>query len=49
MKLPVVSGVEVVKALRKIGYELDHQTKPYDFAKKGTAISENNRFQTIGR
>jgi predicted RNA binding protein YcfA (HicA-like mRNA interferase family) len=26
MKLPVVSGVEVVKALNKIGYELDHQT-----------------------
>lgn len=26
MKLPVVSGVEVVKALSKIGYELDHQT-----------------------
>ena len=26
MKLPVISGVEAVKALRKIGYELDHQT-----------------------
>ena len=25
-KLPVISGVEVVKALKKIGYELDHQT-----------------------
>jgi predicted RNA binding protein YcfA (HicA-like mRNA interferase family) len=26
MKLPVVSGIEVVKALTKVGYELDHQT-----------------------
>jgi len=26
MKLPVVSGVDVVKALAKAGYELDHQT-----------------------
>jgi predicted RNA binding protein YcfA (HicA-like mRNA interferase family) len=25
-KLPVVSGLEVVKALAKIGYEIDHQT-----------------------
>jgi len=25
-KLPVVSGVEIVKALAKIGYETDHQT-----------------------
>jgi len=25
-KLPVVSGVEVAKALAKIGYEVDHQT-----------------------
>ncbi|MBN2367464.1 type II toxin-antitoxin system HicA family toxin [Candidatus Woesearchaeota archaeon] len=25
-KLPVVSGLEVVKALKKLGYELDHQT-----------------------
>jgi predicted RNA binding protein YcfA (HicA-like mRNA interferase family) len=25
-KLPVVSGVDVVKALAKIGWELDHQT-----------------------
>jgi predicted RNA binding protein YcfA (HicA-like mRNA interferase family) len=25
-KLPVVSGVDVVKALAKLGYELDHQT-----------------------
>lgn len=25
-KLPVVSGVEVVKALAKIGWEFDHQT-----------------------
>lgn len=26
MKLPVVSGVDVVKALSRAGYELDHQT-----------------------
>jgi predicted RNA binding protein YcfA (HicA-like mRNA interferase family) len=25
-KLPVVSGIEVVKALSKVGYEIDHQT-----------------------
>ena len=25
-KLPVVSGIKVVKALAKIGYEVDHQT-----------------------
>ncbi len=25
-KLPVCSGKKVVKALRKIGYEVDHQT-----------------------
>jgi predicted RNA binding protein YcfA (HicA-like mRNA interferase family) len=25
-KLPVVSGVDVVKALAKIGWEVDHQT-----------------------
>lgn len=25
-KLPVLSGKEVIKALSKIGYELDHQT-----------------------
>lgn len=25
-KLPVVSGVDVIKALVKIGYEVDHQT-----------------------
>lgn len=25
-KLPVVSGIDVVKALAKIGYKLDHQT-----------------------
>ena len=25
-KLPVISGIEVVKALSKIGYEVDHQT-----------------------
>jgi len=25
-KLPVVSGVDVVKGLAKLGYELDHQT-----------------------
>jgi len=25
-KLPVVSGIEAVKALAKIGYDVDHQT-----------------------
>ena len=25
-KLPILSGKEVVKALSKIGYEIDHQT-----------------------
>jgi predicted RNA binding protein YcfA (HicA-like mRNA interferase family) len=25
-RLPVVSGIEVVKALAKIGYDVDHQT-----------------------
>lgn len=25
-RLPVCSGIEAVKAFRKIGYELDHQT-----------------------
>lgn len=25
-KLPVVSGIDVVKALARIGYKLDHQT-----------------------
>lgn len=25
-KLPICSGLEVVKALAKIGYEVDHQT-----------------------
>ncbi len=25
-KLPVLSGIDVVKALKKLGYKLDHQT-----------------------
>ena len=25
-KLPIISGVKAVKALAKIGYEIDHQT-----------------------
>jgi predicted RNA binding protein YcfA (HicA-like mRNA interferase family) len=25
-KLPVISGIKVVKVLAKIGYEIDHQT-----------------------
>ena len=25
-KLPIISGLVVVKALKKLGYELDHQT-----------------------
>ena len=26
MKLPILSGIKVVKALRKAGFEVDHQT-----------------------
>lgn len=26
LKLPVVSGIKVVKALSKLGYQIDHQT-----------------------
>lgn len=26
LKLPIISGIEAVKALSKIGYEVDHQT-----------------------
>ncbi|MFH1663605.1 MAG: type II toxin-antitoxin system HicA family toxin [archaeon] len=26
MKLPVLSGIKVIKALRKAGFEVDHQT-----------------------
>lgn len=25
-KLPVISGIEAVKALSRVGYEIDHQT-----------------------
>ena len=25
-KLPIISGIQIFKALKKIGYELDHQT-----------------------
>lgn len=25
-KLPVISGIKIIKALSKIGYEIDHQT-----------------------
>jgi len=25
-KLPILSGQEIVKALKKLGYEIDHQT-----------------------
>ena len=25
-KLPIISGIEIVKALSKLGYEIDHQT-----------------------
>lgn len=25
-KLPVISGIKVVKALSKVGYDIDHQT-----------------------
>jgi len=26
MKLPVISGIKLIKALNKIGFEVDHQT-----------------------
>ncbi|MBI4044157.1 MAG: type II toxin-antitoxin system HicA family toxin [Candidatus Diapherotrites archaeon] len=26
MKLPILSGIKVIKALRKAGFEVDHQT-----------------------
>jgi len=26
MKLPILSGVKVIKALRQVGFEVDHQT-----------------------
>jgi len=34
MKLPVVSGIKVVKALTKVGYELDHQTGSHMILRK---------------
>mgnify|MGYP001560603908 CR=1 FL=1 len=37
MKLPVVSGQEVVKALKKIGFELDHVTGSHAILRKNTA------------
>lgn len=33
-KLPVVSGDEALKAFRKIGYELDHQTGSHMILRK---------------
>lgn len=26
MKLPILSGIKVIKALQKVGFEVDHQT-----------------------
>jgi predicted RNA binding protein YcfA (HicA-like mRNA interferase family) len=34
-KLPVVSGLEVVKALAKIGYDVDHQTGSHMILRQG--------------
>lgn len=25
-KLPIISGIKVIKALKKVGYQIDHQT-----------------------
>jgi len=33
-KLPILSGKEVVKALRKLGYEIDHQTGSHMILRK---------------
>lgn len=35
-KLPILSGNEVVKALRKIGYETDHQTGSHMILRQNT-------------
>ena len=35
-RLPVVSGRDAVKALRKIGYELDHQTGSHMILRRST-------------
>jgi predicted RNA binding protein YcfA (HicA-like mRNA interferase family) len=31
-RLPVCSGTDAVKAFRKLGYEVDHQTGSHSFA-----------------
>ena len=36
-KLPVVSGRDAVKALRKIGYEVDHQTGSHMILRRTTS------------
>jgi len=35
-KLPVVSGPDAVKALRRIGYEVDHQTGSHLILRRAT-------------
>ncbi|WP_455285409.1 type II toxin-antitoxin system HicA family toxin [[Eubacterium] cellulosolvens] len=37
-KLPVVSGIEVVKALAKIGYDVDHQTGSHMILRQREAL-----------
>jgi len=34
MKLPVISGIELVKALSKIGFQIDHQTGSHIILRK---------------
>ncbi len=34
MKLPVVSGIQVVKAFAKIGFQVDHQTGSHIILRK---------------
>ncbi len=36
-KLPVVSGRDVVRALRRIGYEIDHQTGSHMILRRSTS------------
>ena len=41
-KIPIVSGIKVVKALAKIGYETDHQTGSHIILRHKQSLSEIN-------
>jgi len=45
-KLPVVSGLEVVKALSKIGYDADHQTGSHIILRQKDIRTEGLQCQT---